>query len=246
MVTPDGMPLVWVSRLLGRARTKRVYGPDLMRAMTALSARRGYRQFYYGGAPGVAENLRRTLTTLHPALQVAGTLCPPFRPLTPEEDRDAVGAINAARPDILWIGLSTPRQEVWMADHLGRIDAPVMIGVGAAFDFLAGTKKQASVWVQRNGLEWLFRLSSEPRRLWRRYAWVVPGFAVLATGAVLRQAITSRNVWPRLASASLSIRSWGWRTRPSSEALPSSRPLRSGVAQDIAGRIRPWRRVRRP
>jgi N-acetylglucosaminyldiphosphoundecaprenol N-acetyl-beta-D-mannosaminyltransferase len=207
MVTPDGMPLVWVSRLLGRTRTRRVYGPDLMRAVTSLSAQRGYRQFYYGGAPGVAEKLRRALTACHPALQIVGTFCPPFRRLTPDEDRDAVAAINAARPDILWIGLSTPRQEVWMAEHLGRIDVPVMIGVGAAFDFLAGTKPQAPVWAQRNGLEWMFRLCSEPRRLWRRYAWIVPGFTVLATGALLRQALLPRNIRPRLAAPGGSARS---------------------------------------
>jgi N-acetylglucosaminyldiphosphoundecaprenol N-acetyl-beta-D-mannosaminyltransferase len=185
MVTPDGMPLVWLSRLFGKSRTQRVYGPDLMRKMTEVSARRGYRQFYYGGVEGVAEKLKQTLIAAHPGLEVAGMLCPPFRELTKQEDQAVIDAINAARPDIVWVGLSTPKQEFWMASHLGRIEAPVMVGVGAAFDFLAGTKRQAPPWMQRNGLEWLFRLSSEPRRLWRRYAYIVPGFMCLAVGELL-------------------------------------------------------------
>ena len=187
MVTPDGMPLVWVGRLLGRERMRRVYGPDLMRHLTDVSARRGYRQFYYGGAPGVADKLAAVLAAARPGLVVCGTLCPPFRPLTPQEDRQAVEMINAARPDIVWVGLSTPKQELWMADHVGRLGAPVLIGVGAAFDFLAGTKPQAPVWAQRSGLEWLFRLCSEPGRLWRRYAYVVPGFGALAAASLLRR-----------------------------------------------------------
>lgn len=187
MVTPDGMPLVWMARLLGWKGTSRVYGPDLMRWMTRIAADRGYRQFYYGGPPGIADRLGEVLTASHPGLVVCGTLCPPFRALTPEEDQAAVDTINAARPDIVWVGLSTPKQERWMADHLGRIDAPVMVGVGAAFDFLAGVKRQAPVWMQRNGLEWAFRLCTEPRRLARRYAYIVPMFGVLATASLLRQ-----------------------------------------------------------
>jgi N-acetylglucosaminyldiphosphoundecaprenol N-acetyl-beta-D-mannosaminyltransferase len=191
MVTPDGMPLVWLSRLLGKHRTERVYGPDLMRKMTAVSSQRGYRQFYYGGSEGVADKLKQALVNAHPNLEVAGTLCPPFRELTLDEDRADIDTINMARPDIIWVGLSTPKQEFWMARHLGRIEAPVMVGVGAAFDFLAGTKRQAPRWMQRNGLEWLFRLCSEPRRLWRRYAYIVPGFAILAVGDLVRRAIRS-------------------------------------------------------
>jgi N-acetylglucosaminyldiphosphoundecaprenol N-acetyl-beta-D-mannosaminyltransferase len=189
LVTPDGIPLVWLSRLLGKSRTRQVCGCDLMRSLTAVSAQRGYRQFYYGGAEGVAERLKATLTTTHPGLQVVGTFCPPFRDLTSEEDDAAVAAINAARPDVVWVGLSTPKQEYWMAAHLGRLDAPVMIGVGAAFDFLAGTKRRAPVWMRRVGLEWLFRLLAEPRRLWRRYARIVPAFIVLAVGMLIREAL---------------------------------------------------------
>jgi N-acetylglucosaminyldiphosphoundecaprenol N-acetyl-beta-D-mannosaminyltransferase len=196
MATPDGMPLVWLSRLFGQSRTERVYGPDLMRKMTSVSKLRGYRQFYYGGGEGVAHKLKQALIAAHPGLDVAGTLCPPFRELTPEEDQSVVDAINAVRPDIVWVGLGAPKQEFWMANHLGRISAPVMIGVGAAFDFLAGTKPQAPRWMQRNGLEWLFRLSSEPRRLWRRYAYVVPGFVILAAGELIRRAIRSSEAAP--------------------------------------------------
>ena len=196
MVTPDGVPLVYFLRLIGKRRTQRVYGPDLMREMTAVSGRRGYRQFYYGGDVGVAEKLRKVLVASVPELQVAGTLCPPFRQMTPAEDRAVVDAINAARPHIVWVGLSTPKQERWMAEHLGRIDAPVMIGVGAAFDFLAGTKRQAPKWMQRHALEWLFRFCSEPRRLWRRYAYIVPGFTILAGSELMRRAIRSSEGGP--------------------------------------------------
>jgi N-acetylglucosaminyldiphosphoundecaprenol N-acetyl-beta-D-mannosaminyltransferase len=127
----------------------------------------------------------------YPGVSVVGTFSPPFRELTPEEDDAVVAAINAARPDIVWIGLSTPKQEFWMASHFGRLDAPVMIGVGAAFDFLAGTKRQAPRWMQQSGLEWLFRLLTEPRRLWRRYGYVVPGFALLALHAYLARVARS-------------------------------------------------------
>ncbi|CAN7433604.1 WecB/TagA/CpsF family glycosyltransferase [Bosea sp. LjRoot237] len=187
MATPDGMPLVWMARKLGYGGTERVYGPELMLQLSALSAQKGYRQYYFGGAPGLAERLRERLTERFPGLAVAGTFSPPFRPASADEDDETVRMINAARPDIVWVGLSTPKQEYWMAGHLGRIDAPVMIGVGAAFDFLAGTKRQAPAWMQRRGLEWLFRLLSEPRRLWRRYGKIVPQFIFGASLQLLRQ-----------------------------------------------------------
>jgi len=196
MVTPDGMPLVWFSHLTGRPHTRRVYGPDLMRKLTAVSNLRGYRQFYYGGAVGVTGKLTHVLLREYPELKVVGALCPPFRELTSDEDAAIVATVNAARPDIVWVGLSTPKQERWMARHLGLIDAPVMIGVGAAFDFLAGTKRQAPRWMQRNGLEWLFRVCTEPRRLWRRYAYIVPGFLILATGALVRRSLGFSNLVP--------------------------------------------------
>jgi N-acetylglucosaminyldiphosphoundecaprenol N-acetyl-beta-D-mannosaminyltransferase len=192
MVTPDGVPLVWFLRLIGKSRTHQVCGRDLMRAMTAVSNQQGYRQFYYGGNVGVAEKLKETLTRSFPGLQVVGTLCPPFHDLTPVEDHAVVHLINAARPHIVWVGLSTPKQERWMAAHRGQIEVPVMIGVGAAFEFLAGTKRQPPVWMQRHGLEWFFRLCSEPRRLWRRYAYIVPGFMSVAIPELVRRALHSR------------------------------------------------------
>lgn len=179
MVTPDGMPLVFMAKKLGHDGITRVYGPDLMRRLSELSAKKGYRQFYYGGGPGLACLLAGKLQACYPGLVVAGTMTPPFRPLTPEEDDAVVAEINAAAPDIVWVGLSTPKQEFWMASHVGRIEGAVLIGVGAAYDFLAGTKQQAPLWMQRAGLEWSYRLFSEPRRLWRRYARIVPMFMAL-------------------------------------------------------------------
>ncbi len=190
LVVPDGMPLVFMLKRLGFQAVSRVYGPDLMRRLTDISAKKGYRQFYYGGGEGLADRLTDTLKRSYPTLRVVGTLSPPFRPLTPQEDDAVIDHINSARPDIVWIGLSTPKQEIWMASHLARLHAPVLIGVGAAFDFLSGTKAQAPGWMQRSGLEWVYRLVQEPRRLWRRYARVVPLFLLLA----FVQLITHRTV----------------------------------------------------
>ena len=179
LVTPDGMPLVWIAWLRGLAHVRRVYGPDLMLRMSARSARAGRRHYYFGGAEGVGERLRRRLTERNPDLVVVGHATPPYRPMTPEEEEGALAAINAARPDILWIGLSTPKQDLWMLRYRDRLDVPVIIGVGAAFDFLSGTKKQAPSWMRGTGLEWLFRLLSEPRRLFARYARIVPLFSLV-------------------------------------------------------------------
>lgn len=179
LVTPDGMPLVWVSRLLGYSQVRRVYGPDLMLAVCRASVEKGWRHYVYGGSEGVPELLAERLCGRFPGLQVVGMYSPPFRSLTPDEDREIAERIDAARPDIVWVGLSTPKQERWMDAHVGRLNVPVMVGVGAAFDFHAGLKPQASVLMQRLGLEWLFRLSSEPRRLWRRYLRNNPEFLVL-------------------------------------------------------------------
>jgi N-acetylglucosaminyldiphosphoundecaprenol N-acetyl-beta-D-mannosaminyltransferase len=171
LVTPDGMPLVWLVRQAGFGHVGRVYGPDLMLACCAASIARGYRHFFYGGAPGVAERLRDRLIERFPGLQVVGTYAPPFRPEGSVEDGEVLAAINTAAPDIVWVGLSTPKQERWMDAHRPRLTAPVLIGVGAAFDFHAGVKRQAPRWMQRAGLEWFFRLTQEPRRLWRRYTY---------------------------------------------------------------------------
>jgi N-acetylglucosaminyldiphosphoundecaprenol N-acetyl-beta-D-mannosaminyltransferase len=169
LVTPDGMPLVWLSRLKGFPQVERVYGPDLMLAVCQRSLVKGYRHYFYGGANGVPEKLVARLTQQFSGLQIAGLWSPPFRPLSNEEDERLIRAINRTEPDIVWVGLSTPKQEYWMYQHLGRITAPVMIGVGAAFDFHAGLKRQAPRWMQKSGLEWSFRLLMEPQRLWRRY-----------------------------------------------------------------------------
>ena len=178
LVTPDGMPLVWISRLRRQRHVSRVYGPDLMADVCAESVSKGYRHFLYGGASGVAGRLAEQLQRRFPGIRIAGHFSPPFRALTPEEDEAVIRQINESGADIVWVGLSTPKQEYWMAAHLGRLDAPVMVGVGAAFDFLAGLKKQAPRWIQRSGFEWLYRLLAEPRRLWRRYLRIVPLFLI--------------------------------------------------------------------
>ena len=169
LVTPDGMPLVWLSKWRGWHRTTRVYGPDLMLALCERSLATGYRHFFYGGKEGVPERLARRLQKRYPGLTVAGTYSPPFKAVTEQEGEAVIDRINAAKPDIVWVGLGTPKQEHWMAQHVDRLTASVLLGVGAAFDFHAGLKRQAPRWMQRSGLEWLFRLATEPRRLWRRY-----------------------------------------------------------------------------
>jgi N-acetylglucosaminyldiphosphoundecaprenol N-acetyl-beta-D-mannosaminyltransferase len=189
MVVPDGMPLVWLSRLWGGVEVERVYGPDLLLACCSRSMTAGYRHYFYGGAPGVPDLLSARLQARFPGLVVVGGYSPPFRPLTPDEDTEVIRQINAASPDIVWVGLSTPKQERWMAEHRERLHAPVLIGVGAAFDFHAGLKRQAPRGMQRSGLEWLFRLLAEPRRLWRRYLRNNPLFVwnVLLQGLGLRR-----------------------------------------------------------
>jgi N-acetylglucosaminyldiphosphoundecaprenol N-acetyl-beta-D-mannosaminyltransferase len=179
LTVADGMPLVWVGQWRGYRAVRRVYGPDLMLTLAARAAAAGHRCYLYGGAPGVADALATTLSVRFPGLHVVGADAPPFRPLTSTEDDAAVQRINAARPDIVWVGLGCPRQEHWMAAHRDRLDAAVLVGVGAAFDFHVGRVAQAPRWIMRLGLEWLYRLLQEPRRLWRRYLLYNPLFAVL-------------------------------------------------------------------
>lgn len=178
LTTPDGMPLVWLSRRLGFPHVERVYGPDLLLALAEHGLERGYRHFFYGGAPGVAERLADRLRERFPGIRIAGVYAPPFRPLLREEDALVVALINRLRPEIVWVGLGCPKQEHWMAEHVERLEVPVLIGVGAAFDFLSGVKRQAPRWMQHHGLEWLFRLAQEPRRLWRRYLLDNPRFVL--------------------------------------------------------------------
>lgn len=186
MVTPDGMPLAWILRMMGFRQVDRVYGPDLMLAMCERSLKRGYKHFLYGGwPPEVTGRLAAKLRERFPGLRIVGEHTPPFRPLTPEEDQAEIQKINAADPDIVWCGLGGHKQEYWTSSHIDRLNAPVLIGVGAAFDFHSGVKKQAPRWMMRAGLEWFFRLLTEPKRLWRRYLLGNPEFLAL----VVRQAL---------------------------------------------------------
>jgi len=169
LCTPDGMPMVWAGKIAGYKEMGRVYGPDLMLAVCAWSETSGARHFFYGGATGVADLLTRKLRERFPKLKIAGTFTPPFRPLNETELKNLQEQICAAQPDILWVGLSTPKQEKFMAEFLPKLDVTLMIGVGAAFDFHSGRVKQAPRWMQRSGLEWFYRLCREPRRLAKRY-----------------------------------------------------------------------------
>ena len=169
LVVPDGMPLVWLGRRAGCHLPRRVYGPDLMLAFCEQTAGRGYRHFFYGGEPGVPQRLAESLKQRFPAMEVCGTFSPPFRPLDPEEDQEIATMIRRAAPDVLWVGLGTPKQERWMCERRGKLNVPVLVSVGAAFDILSGRQNQAPEWMREHGLEWLFRLLQEPRRLWRRY-----------------------------------------------------------------------------
>lgn len=166
MVTPDGMPVVWLARQQGYPTVSRTYGPDLM---AELCRRPGLRHYFWGATPQTLALLKEHLEKDFPGIAIAGMTSPPFRPQAQAEERPVVEAINVTQPDILWVGLGSPKQDFWMKFNRSQINAPVMVGVGAAFDFLAGTKPQAPVWMQRSGLEWLFRLACEPRRLWKRY-----------------------------------------------------------------------------
>ena len=176
LVACDGAPMVWASRWAGVEIQNRVTGRDFMLACTARAAREGWTSFFYGGKPGVADALADSLRERFPALQVAGTFTPPFGATTAHEDEQIVAAINASNADLVWVGLSTPKQELWMADHRDRLRASALFGFGAAFDFLTGEVREAPRWMQRAGFEWLFRMVSEPRRLARRYLQNNPAF----------------------------------------------------------------------
>lgn len=185
LATPDGMPLVWLGRWWSQGEVKRVYGPDLMLALCQYSMERGYQHYFYGGASGVPNLLAATLQQRFPGLKVAGVYSPPFRPLSEKENAGIIAQINEANPDIVWVGLGTPKQDLWMAAHRAQLTAPVLIGVGAAFDFHTGRIPQAPRWMQNAGLEWLFRLWQEPRRLWYRYLIYNPLFITLVVAQQL-------------------------------------------------------------
>jgi len=177
LVVPDGMPLVWLARMSGHPLKRRVYGPELMLEFFESAASRGCRHFLYGGAPGIADALAARLAERFPGTVIAGTLSPPYRTLSTSEREEVWKTISATRPDVVWVGLSTPKQEKWMQESRGRLDVPLLVGVGAAFDLNSGRLRQAPEWMRENGLEWLFRLAREPRRLWRRYLVQGPRFA---------------------------------------------------------------------
>jgi N-acetylglucosaminyldiphosphoundecaprenol N-acetyl-beta-D-mannosaminyltransferase len=177
MVTADGMPIVWLQRRLGQPDAERVYGPDLMLALCQRVPQA--RHFFWGGLPGVGERLVERLRARSPALQVAGVYAPPVAPVGSEPDREALARINQSGADVVWVGLGSPKQDVWMALHRPHLNAPLLIGVGAAFDLLSGVKRQAPAWMRRAGLEWAFRLIQEPRRLAKRYLVYNPKFVWL-------------------------------------------------------------------
>jgi N-acetylglucosaminyldiphosphoundecaprenol N-acetyl-beta-D-mannosaminyltransferase len=185
MVTPDGMPVVWFCRLLGHGEVDRVYGPDLMAAVVADERLRRRRHFLLGGAPGVAEELARALAGRYPGFNPVGIYAPPPADTASGVDRKSLEALRAGKAEIVWVGLGSPKQERWMARHFAESGAVAMVGVGAAFDFLSGRKPQAPRWIQRSGLEWVFRLASEPRRLAGRYLRTVPAFLWLSALALL-------------------------------------------------------------
>ena len=188
MTTPDGMVIVWILKMNGYRHVSRVYGPDLLRAMCSETEKTGLKHYFYGGEPHVVEELVRVLQSDYPELNIIGYESPPFRPLKDAEEIDLLDRMGTLKPDIFWVGLGSPKQEIWMSEHLNQLDVKVMIGVGAAFDFLSGNKKQAPKWMQKTGLEWFFRLITEPKRLWRRYI-LYPKFVFL----VLLQQLTLRN-----------------------------------------------------
>jgi N-acetylglucosaminyldiphosphoundecaprenol N-acetyl-beta-D-mannosaminyltransferase len=179
LTTPDGMPTVWLGRMQGFKQMSRVYGPDYMLGVCERSVTKGYRHFLYGGKPGVAEELRAALLRKFPGLQIVGTYTPPFRPLSTEEENDLRFQLEATQADVLWCGLSTPKQERFMAAYRQRMPVKLMVGVGAAFDLLSGNLSEAPDWMKKAGLQWLYRLMKEPSRLWRRYLLNNPKFTWL-------------------------------------------------------------------
>jgi N-acetylglucosaminyldiphosphoundecaprenol N-acetyl-beta-D-mannosaminyltransferase len=179
ITTPDGMPTVWLGRIHGFKHMSRVYGPDYMLGLCERSVTKGYRHFLYGGKTGVAEELRVELSRRFPGLQIVGTYTPPFRPLNADEEDDLRSQLEMSQADVLWCGLSTPKQERFMAVYSQRMPVKLMVGVGAAFDLLSGNLSEAPDWMKKAGLQWLYRLIKEPRRLWRRYLINNPKFTWL-------------------------------------------------------------------
>ena len=187
LAVPDGMPLVWALHALGHGGATRVYGPDLMAAFCARAARTGIPVYLYGGrTPEALVLLEERLRERFAGLQIAGGFSPPFRELTADEQERVVEEIDSSGAAVVWVGTGQPKQEKWMLHMRSRLSAPLLVGVGAAFDFHAGLVSQAPPWMQRNGLEWVYRLAREPRRLWRRYARYNPRFVAAFAGQYMR------------------------------------------------------------
>tara|TARA_R110002096_G_scaffold316010_10_gene510352 strand:+ start:2189 stop:2974 length:786 start_codon:yes stop_codon:yes gene_type:complete len=180
LTTPDGMPTVWIGKLVyGFSQMDRVYGPDLMLEVFRKTEPKGTRHFLYGGTEGVADELRTSLLERFPDAEIVGTYCPPFRELNVEEEAELIQQVSESKADVMWVGISTPKQDRFMAKYLPKLPVKLMFGVGAAFDFHTGRVRQAPKWMQRHGLEWAFRLSQEPARLWKRYLTSNPRFVSL-------------------------------------------------------------------
>ena len=179
LTTPDGMPTVWLGHIHGFRQMARVYGPDYMLAVCERSVALGYKHFLYGGKPGVAEALRAELIRRLPGLRIVGTYTPPFRPLNRDEEDELCAQLESSQADILWCGLSTPTQERFMSAYSQRLPVKLMVGVGAAFDLLSGNLSEAPDWMKKTGLQWMYRLIKEPKRLWRRYLVNNPRFTWL-------------------------------------------------------------------
>lgn len=193
LIVPDGMSLVWMGKLFGYTNTERIYGPGLMDRLCQLSRDNGYRIFLYGTDFKTLSLLKAELRLRYPGIHIVGSISPPFRSLTHEESITIVNKINRSKPHILFVGLSTPKQEIWMHEYRKLLNVNILIGVGAAFDFIAGTTKQAPQWMQVAGLEWLFRLFKEPRRLFMRYAATNSIFLVLCMWYLIIRVIKVRN-----------------------------------------------------
>jgi N-acetylglucosaminyldiphosphoundecaprenol N-acetyl-beta-D-mannosaminyltransferase len=193
LTVPDGMPLVWAANLLGEDLDNRVYGPELMRRFNDRCAERGHRVYLYGGRDqGSLVQLTLNLRRNHPGINIVGGYSPPFRELSAAEEDDVVANINAVRPDVVWVGIGVPKQEKWMAQMRPRLDAPVICAVGAAFDFQAERVSQAPPWMQERGLEWIYRIAQEPRRLLPRYLYYNPRFLARFARQFIRERVLRR------------------------------------------------------
>lgn len=191
IATSDGVPLVWMMRLTGRPEQTRVYGPDLMQLALQKGVERGWRHYLYGATPATLEQLKCAIARFAPGAEIAGAMAPPFRDLTPAETDEVVAELCASKADIVWVGLGMPKQEKWIHQIAARLPGQALVGVGAAFDLLSGTVRQAPPALQRAGLEWAFRLWQEPRRLWRRYVLNNPLYLILAGAQLIRYRLGS-------------------------------------------------------